>query len=159
MTIKVLPQELWITNICKKDLSISDLRISIKYGQSLNLLARNKKGLLRYNYSEKHLTASLESGSLFKYKEQGFIKIRNKSPVYLNSRLDASVKFLDKATTRDYRTIIPIEEESFPDLDAAIDDESMEDFAAENADLFFADKAPILAVDPKFKGNSSKKDG
>jgi hypothetical protein len=49
-----------------------------------------------------------------------------------------------------------VEVPEFPDLD--FEEGSEEEFAAQNADMDFADRAPIFAVDPKFKAPKDEDD-
>jgi hypothetical protein len=141
------PEELWITNISQvKDIRISDLGITIIHGQSINLLAINKKGRSRYCVNRDQIDKSLTSGDI--YKKQNIIKIRKVPPVVFNTKLESS-DFLDSSSFRTKRKYAEIETPNYPDLD--IEDGLEEEFAAENAELEFADRAPILPVDPKFK--------
>lgn len=138
-------EELWITNISReKDVALNDLRLTIRRGQSINLLAKKKNGQPVYNFSRKQIDASILSGSIFK---KG-IKVRKVAPVVFNTRIDVE-ETLDRALTRLKRKPTEIEVPDYPDLD--FDEGSIEDFAAENADMDFADRQPIIAVDPKFK--------
>lgn len=143
------PEELWITNISQKqDVVISDLRITLRSGQSVNLLAKKKNGKPAFNITREQIDRSLSSGTLF--KKSNVIKVRKVPPVVFNSRIDIA----DNAnrSTRFDRKPTEIENPDFPDLDdLEIDDESQEQYALENAELDFADRMPILPVDPAFK--------
>lgn len=142
------PEELWITNISRtQDISVGDLRIRLRRGQSINLLAKKKNGRSRYEITRAAIDKSIASGSIF--KKSHVIKIRQVAPIVFNHRIDIN-EVTDRSSSRLTRTAAEIEVVDFPDLEID-DDVSEEEFAAENADADFADRAPVLAVDPKFK--------
>lgn len=151
-------KELWITNIStKKDVLIDDLGIRIRAGQSINLLAKKRNGSLIYNVNMDQIEKSIKEGSIFNKKD---LKIRKFEPqkikiIHAADSL-ATASFSSKnfsvnrrELTRLYRKGVEVEEQYYPDLE--FDEGSQEDFAVENAELDFADRAPILAVDPKYK--------
>ena len=141
------PEELWITNISQtQDISIGDLRLTIRQGQSINLLAKKKNGTSHYSFSRKQIDASIESGSIF--KKSNLIKVRKVPPIIFSTRMD-SVDTFNIAATRQKRKATEIEVMEYPDL--VIEEGSLEDYARDNADMDFADRQPILPVDPKFK--------
>lgn len=149
---KIQDEELWITNTSRtQDISIADLCLRIKIGKSINLLSKRKNGRLFYNLTRKQIDDSIKSGSIF--KKSDIVKIRKVPPVILNTRLDlVNTGSLRTKSSRLQRKPMEIEIPDYPDLD--FEDGSEEDFAAENADLDFADRAPTLVVDPKFKKDS-----
>jgi hypothetical protein len=128
-------EELWVTNISRtQDISISDLRVTIRCGQSINILAKGRNGKSLYNFTRKDIENSRNTGSLF--KKQHLLKIREVAPIIFNHRLK--------------RNASDIEVPDYPDLDFD-DDESIEKFAEQSAELDFEDRRPILVVDPKYK--------
>ena len=142
-------EELWITNISRKqDASIGDLRITLRCGQSINLLAKKKNGLPMYTLTRKQIDDSITSGSIFQKRDR--IKVRVVAPIIFNHRIDV-VESIDRSSTRLNRKATPIEVPEFSDLDIPDDDKETAEEAAKNADMDFADKQPLLAVDPKFK--------
>lgn len=143
------PEELWITNISRtQDVVVGDLRITLRQGQSVNLLAKKKNGKLSFNISRAQIDNSLKSGSLF--KKRHIIKVRQVAPVVFNTRID--IAEMGGRGSRLMRKPTEIENPDFPDLDdLEVDEESQEHYAQENADLDFADRRPVLAVDPAFK--------
>ena len=146
MALNRKAEELWVTNVSRtKDVTLSDLRVKVRAGRSINLLAVTRKGKSRYNFSRAQLDASVESGSVANKPE---IVIRKVPPVTFNTRIDIA-EGMDKSSVRVKRKQIEMEVPDFPDLD--FDDTSEEEFAAEQADMDFVDRAPALAVDPKFK--------
>jgi hypothetical protein len=141
-------EEFWVTNISgTQDLSISDLRVTIRCGQSINLFARGKNGKSLYNFTREDIENSRRSGSLF--KKQNWLKIREVAPVVFNHRIDIANSAY-RSSTRLNRKASDIEVPDYPDLDFD-DDESLEKFAEQNADMDFEDRRPTLAVDPKYK--------
>jgi hypothetical protein len=145
--LKNKPEELWVTNINRfQDITIGDLAITVRRGQSLNLLARKKNGLSMYNITRKQIDDSIQKGSI--YQKGIHIKVRSVEPQIFTKKIEVA-KILDMGSTRTIRKPPEIEQIDFPDLD--MDEGSAEDFAAENADMDAADRAPILAVDPIFK--------
>ena len=80
MPLNKKEEELWVTNISRtKDITISDLRIKVCAGRSINLLTKTRKGKSKYNFTREQLDASVESGSIAKKPE---IRIRKVPPVY-----------------------------------------------------------------------------
>lgn len=148
MTIKK-PDEFWITNISRThDVSLGDLRITVRRGQSINLFALNKKGKLKYNFSKDHVLASFKNGSI--YKKRDVIKVREVKPVFFSNRIDVA-NVISRKSVRLNRKPTEIEELEFPDLDVFPDDDVNDDvYAVENADAAVADRRPAIAVDPKF---------
>lgn len=147
-------EELWITNINRlQDITLGDLRITVRRGQSINLLAKKKNGLSLYNITRKQIDASIEKGSI--YKKGNHIKIRVASPEVIVPEPVVVAPVLETSTKqRVKRKPQEIEQVSFPDLDINTEAVSVEKIAAENADLDIADRAPVLAVDPLFKNVS-----
>lgn len=141
-------EELWITNISKtKDISIGDLRITIRSGQSINLLTKGKNGKSLYNFTVKDIENSRRNGSLF--QKRNVIKIREIPPVIFNHRIDIA-QSSNRDSTRGKRKASEIEVIDYPDLDFE-DEESLEKFAEQTADMDFEDRRPVLVVDPKYK--------
>lgn len=141
------PEELWITNISRdKDVSIGDLRLTLRIGQSINLLKTKKNGTPAFQFTRKQIDESIASGSIF--KKGDVIKVRAVAPVVFSNRIDIAER-TDRGTLRNKRKAQEVEVLEFPDLD--FEEGSDEEFAAQNADMDFADRAPIFAVDPKFK--------
>lgn len=140
-------EELWITNICRtKDISIGDLNLKIRAGQSINLLAKNKRGKPLYAITREMIEKSVTSGSVFNNE---FLKVRKVAPVFFSNIIPIISDVSGKLYTRNKRSPTEIEAPDYPDLEVPeIDDEEM--FAAENAEMDFADRKPLLAVDPKF---------
>ena len=146
MPLNKIAGELWVTNVSRtKDVSICDLGIVVRRGKSVNLLARDRKGRLRYNVSEEMINKSVESGSIHKKED---LKVRKVAPQFFNTRIDIAQTF-DKKDSRIKRFQPDVVVPDFPDLD--FNETTDEEYAAENADMDFIDRKPALSVDPKFK--------
>lgn len=140
-------EELWITNISRdQDISLGDLRLTVRSGQSINLLSKKKNGKPCYTLTRELIEKSIASGSIF--KKRNVIKVRNVAPIVFSNRIDVA-EVSDKSSTYLKRKPTEIEIPDYPDLE--LDDGSLEEFAAQNADMDFSDRQPILPVDPKFK--------
>src|ERR1019366_1500977 len=61
--------EKWITNISNRNVSLSDLNISVPAGCSINLL--DKK---HYKFTEEQVNKSAENGSIFKKRDKIFVR-------------------------------------------------------------------------------------
>jgi hypothetical protein len=140
-------EELWITNINRfQDITVGDLNVTVRRGCSINLLAKKKNGQSLYNLTRIQIDNSIQSGSIL--KKGTHIKVRLVAPeIFEKYILSASI--LDKSSMLTARKPPEIEQIDFPDLD--MEEGSAEDFAAENADMDAADRAPVLPVDPIFK--------
>ena len=150
------PEELWITNISReKDVSIGDLRLTLRIGQSINLLKTKKNGTPSFQFTRKQIDESIATGSIF--KKGDVIKVRAVAPVVFSNRVDSiESPGRDRETLRNKRKAQEVEVPEFPDLD--FEEGSEEEFAAQNADMDFADRAPIFAVDPKFRAPKDEDD-
>lgn len=150
VTVFKKDEEFWVTNISRtQDIRAGDLRLTFRRGQSVNLLAKSEKGKPRYNLTKEDLEKSRTSGSLF--KKRHVLKIREQAPIIFNHRVDI-VESTDRTTSRLKRKASDIEAPDFPDLDFEDEDENdLEQYAAQNADVDFEDRRPALVVDPKYK--------
>ena len=135
--------EFWVTNIHqKKDISLGDLRLTIRKGETRNLLdARH------YTYTLEQLENSADSGSI--YAKSRWIKIRNLPPRYPVQ--PGRYTLSQKGRWSVARPHKDIEAPKFEELD--FDDaekhlkEVEEKFAADDADIVHNDNAPALVVD------------
>lgn len=114
-----MKQVFWITNISNRNVSLTDLNLTIKSFSSVNLLD-NK----HYNYSLEQLQISANSGSLAKKRDKLFIRQLAPTIIKKNTAFDRE----SMIPTRE-RSLYSIKEEHYEEL--AISDE---DFAKENAD-------------------------
>lgn len=114
-------QEFWITNISDRNVSLSDLNISIKPKCSVNLL--DKK---HYHFTLEQIVNSVESGSIYKKRDKLFV--RKVRPVQSEKK---SIIYDPKATRPSiYKSAVKVQEQIYDELIL-----SDEDFAKENADL------------------------
>ncbi len=136
--------EFWLINKSfKKDISLGDLRITIRKGEKKNLLSKH------YNFTIEQLRESASTGSIF--KKSNTLAVREIKPV-------AMIKPLVKDVEQ-RRVLKPIRNpelhtgvDHYEELD--FDDEFMamteEQFAEEQAEAERNATAPVLAVDKKF---------
>lgn len=123
----------WVTNISDRNVSLSDLNLTIRANSSVNLL--DKK---HYSLTEEQLNKSLESGSIFTKKDK--IKKRIVPPVIEQ----------EKRMTMDYNSALPsktysiyeIKQEKYEELEIS-DDE----FAEQNIELSELDRQPLITKD------------
>lgn len=144
---KIDKHEFWVTNTSMKyDVSLSDLRLTIRRGESRNLLDSR-----HYTYTAEQLEKSAQNGSI--KKKSSVISVRRIAP-------DLPVKMLlevdkTKVPLKPLRHNIEVhlpeyEEFQFVDEDNLSDEEKRrieEEYAAEMADADFSDRQPILPVD------------
>ncbi len=64
-----MKKEFWITNISKMNVTLGDLRLSIRKGGSLNLLDSK-----HFNYTSEQIEKSLASGSLFLKRDKIIVR-------------------------------------------------------------------------------------
>jgi hypothetical protein len=139
--------EFWVTNIStQKDISLADLRLTLRRGRSVNLL--DKK---HYSYTLEQLQESAKSGSI--YKKSNVVKIRDLPPVVMARRIDIEK---NRRVLVPARNKVEMEEKYYEELDFDDETDAEEVFAAEDAEASFQDKAPLLAVDKKFKEPDSE---
>lgn len=137
-----------------KDVSLADLRLTIRAHQSRNLLDAK-----HYKYTYEQLLESAKSGSIF--KKSSYIKVRDAKPqvpvkpgVYVakGTRLQGTLR-------SNVQVIYP----KFADLDSPeVDDKQKmidEAFALEQADAAaYDDHRPALTVDKKYNEVSTDED-
>lgn len=133
--------QLWLTNVSKTyDVSLGDLRLTIRKGKSINILDSR-----HYHYTLEEIEKSLREGSLYKKRE--VIKIRKVEPEKTRKALMISGK---PVVQKPLRSVVQIEEKFYEDLDILNEDLTEEQFVEENADADFQDHKPSLAVDKSF---------
>lgn len=119
----------WVTNICGRNVSLSDLDLTIKAFTSVNLL-----DMRHYDYTIEQLRKSVDSGSI--YNKRNIIKERVTVPEVLK----ANVPFIRETfiPTRE-RSLYTIKEDNYEELNV-----SDEQFAIDNADLADEDAKPMI---------------
>ena len=113
----------WVTNICNRNVSLSDLNLTIKAFSSVNLLD-NK----HYSYTIEQLEKSVKSGSIF--KKRNMISVRKNAPTVTKFNVPLSSETYLPSRER---SVLAIKEESYEELN--ISDEQFADQNAEIADL------------------------
>ncbi len=124
----------WVTNACNRNVSLSDLNLTINAFSSVNLL--DKK---HYSYNENQLISSAKSGSIFKKRNKIFI--RNVAPD--NEKIDMLFNREGTIPSRE-RSVLTINEQNFEELDVVSKNKSDEAFALENADIIDMDSKPLF---------------
>lgn len=119
----------WLTNISDRNVSLTDLNLTIKAFSSVNLL--DKK---HYSFTEEQLLESVAQGSLFKKRDK--IVVRNNPP----KQMVMNIPFVQETyiPTRQ-RSLFSIKEEKYEEL--AVSDEAFADEYAETAEQ---DRLPLL---------------
>lgn len=142
-------KEFWLINTSvKKDVSIADLRITIRKGARINLLSKH------YSFTHEQLLESARSGSIFKKRHLLAVREVEPPPIKQNMVLEVSKP----------RVLVPlrnpetdIKSPYIEELDFEEDflGQTDEQFAAEQAEAAMMDHAPALAVDKKFTKSST----
>lgn len=139
MMKKPLKREFWVTNIAPdRDVGLSDLRVTIRHGQSCNLLDSR-----HYSYTLEQLQASAETGSI-KAKSR-FIKVREIQPqpvIKPGLYVAKSGRIVEPL-----RTNVEINIPYYEELDVEAEKESLEKLAEEEAEMAQEDQRPVLGVD------------
>ena len=142
--MKKVRHEFWVTNIHpKKDISLGDLRLTIRKGESRNLLDSR-----HYTYTLDQLEESVKTGSI--KKRSRWIKVRNLPPRYPVK--PGRYQLAENGRFGKLRYKIEIEEKDFKELHVD-KKELQEQFAADDADIVHNDNAPALSVDEQYKKN------
>lgn len=131
--------EFWVTNVSNKmDISLSDLRLTIRRGQSKNLLDPRY-----YKYTLDQLHESAETGSIS--KKSRYIKVRDLPP----TKVIKPGVHMSKQNRQPnvVRTNVEIEIPKYADLDIETLENDIETFAAEEADFADEDNTPILPIE------------
>ena len=117
-------KEFWIINISKFGVSLSDLKLTIPPGRTMNLLSKH------FHYTAEQLEDSVTSGSLFKKSDK--IKLRNAPGKFTKPTLELSTDFREVRK----RTMVKVEEFNYDELPSLNDDAYLSDqkFAEEYAD-------------------------
>lgn len=127
--MKTEPLTFWLTNLSNRNISLTDLNLTVKAYSSINLLDKR-----HYQYTIEQLQKSVESGSVFKKRDR--LVVRRVAPEILK----ANVPLLRETfiPTRE-RSTFAIKEENYEELNI-----SDEQFAKDNADIIELDGKPLL---------------
>lgn len=116
---------LWVTNICNRNVTLSDLNLTIKAYSSINLL--DKK---HYNYTLEQVNKSVSNGSIFNKRNK--IVVRTFPPNYeKENKIKESNNFISSRE----RSVYSIKEEYYEELDISDDD-----FIENNVNIDIADE-------------------
>lgn len=126
-------------------MSISDLRVTIRAGKSVNLLD-DKHYKLKYD----DIVKSANSGSLFTKRD--ILKVSDKPPVVpvMPGKQEAILPFQSRIKI----DAIRVEAKKFADLGDLDDEEQRkaeEKYALDNIDIIASDDVPVNAKDEKYK--------
>jgi hypothetical protein len=125
------PEEtLWIANISDRNVSLSDLGITIKAYSNINLL--DKKN---YYFSMEEISNSIKNGSIHLKSDK--IKVRKVAP---NSVVKYVIPEAEGNFNKPLRSPLKVVEEEYEELNL-----SDEKFAEENADTAEKDRLPVLS--------------
>ena len=114
-----MKQNFWITNISNRNVSLSDLNLTIKAYSSINLMDTK-----HYSYSIDQINKSVLNGSI--YNKRNKIFVRKVDPVPIKN----TIKFeRDAFVPSREKSLYNIKEDHYEELEI-----SDEDFAKENAD-------------------------
>ena len=126
----------WVTNISDRNVSLSDLALTINSFTTVNLLDSK-----HYQYTQEQLEKSATSGSLFKKRNK--IVVRKVAPFITQNNDPNSKKFIpctrDASIPDRARSVLILKEEQYEELNT-----SDEEFAKENADTADMDQKPII---------------
>ncbi len=125
--MKTLPS-FWLTNISNRNISLTDLNLTIKAYSSINLL--DKK---HYQYTLEQLENSARSGSVF--KKSGKVVVRKMAPKVIHPNMPFDMETYIPSRER---SLYNIKEEKYEELTL-----SDEDFAKESADIAQIDNPSI----------------
>jgi hypothetical protein len=128
------PLSFWISNISNRNVSLSDLNLTIKAFSSVNLLDRK-----HYSYTVEELQKSVSNGSLFKKRDKLIMRQTAPEMVKKNMLLN-----MDASIPNRERSLYDIKEEKYEEL--AVSDE---EFANANAE--------IAALDDSIQKNTLKR--
>lgn len=121
--------EYWVTNMSNRNVSLTDLNLTIKAFSSVNLLDSK-----HYQYTKEQLEKSALNGSIFKKNTK--LVIRKMAPEII--KMNIPLLRETYIPTRE-RSVLSINEEKYEELNV-----SDEQFAQENADTAELDQKPLL---------------
>lgn len=119
----------WVTNISNRNVSLTDLNLTIKAFTSVNLLDNR-----HYSYNSEQLKDSATKGSLF--KKSNMLVIRKLAPEIMKMNVPFNKETFIPSRER---SVLSIKEENYEELN--VSDES---FAEENAETAQLDTQPML---------------
>lgn len=124
---KQVENTFWVTNLSNRNVSLSDLNLTIRAFSSVNLMD-NK----HYNYTLEQLQKSSQVGSIF--LKRSMLSVRKIAPISKDNYIPMSKNTFIPGRER---SIFNIKEEHYEELQVEADTKHADEekFAAENADL------------------------
>lgn len=119
----------WLTNLSDRNVSLTDLNLTIKAFTSVNLLDNR-----HYKYTLEQLNKSVESGSVFKKRDK--IILRSVAPEILISNIPLIREAFIPSRER---SVLVVKQENYEELNL-----TDEEFAKDNADIAELDSTPML---------------
>lgn len=119
----------WITNISNRNVSLTDLNLTVPAFSSINLL---KKG--HYYYTPEQIELSVKEGSIFHKRDRIVVRKVEPETIVMNIPWNEETFIPDRA-----RSLFQIKQEKYAELDL-----SDEAFAEENAEIAEQDRQPIF---------------
>lgn len=130
------PAYFWVTNVSNRNVSLTDLALSIKAFTTVNLLDSR-----HYSLTKEQLEKSATSGSLF--LKRRMLKVRNVPPVVQESLNTIHMNPESVIPGRE-RSTLNIKQEHYEELNVLEQKEDEEKFAADNAELAELDALPLI---------------
>jgi hypothetical protein len=124
----------WVTNQSNRNVSLTDLNLTIKAFSSVNLL--DKK---HYSYTLEQLQLSEQRGSIFNKKY--WIKVRKVEPEVIKMNVPFSSETFIPSRER---SVLVIEHKNYEELNV-----SDEEFAEDNVELNEMDVRPLVSSSKK----------
>jgi len=137
--VKPSPYHFWVTNFSNRNVTLSDLAVTLPAFRTLNLMDTK-----HYQYTMEQLETSAKSGSLFAKRDKIFVRKdqpdvpegRTLNLMAVDNKMP--INFQTNIPSRERSTLI-IKEEKYEELQI-----SDEEFAAENADTANMDAQPLV---------------
>lgn len=111
----------WLTNISNRNVSLTDLALTVKAFTSVNLLDAK-----HYSYTQEQLEKSAKNGSLF--KKRHLLKVRKGAPAQQNA--DMLIERDAIIPTRQ-RSVLDIKEKNYEELNIT-DEQFMEEMSEQD---------------------------
>jgi hypothetical protein len=119
----------WLTNFSNRNISLTDLNLTVRAFSSINLLDSK-----HYSYTLDQLNLSVTKGSIFKKRKM--LTVRQIAPIVTKMNVPFNKETFIPSRER---SILSIKEENYDELNL-----SDEEFAKDNADLVSLDVKTIL---------------
>ena len=131
----------WVTNFSNRNVSLSDLNLTIKAFTSVNLL-----DVKHYQYTSQQLVKSAESGSIF--KKRNMLIVRKIAPEVFKANIKITRETFMPSRERSILSIKDGVYEELHMIDETLSPEDLkksdEQFAKDNADTAEMDQKPLV---------------